>query len=87
MSPSVRLFCYPDGDGRFSEHTALTLRIDLPDHYAPADVLRDIERRLRDTYPLATILVEEGSGIDKPTWHVHRDGARFVNQPRTAGLD
>ena len=75
MSPRVRLVCYPDGDGAFSAHTALTLRIDMPDSYSPAEVVSEIQQRLRAIYPLATITVEDGDGDDElPTWHVHRDG-------------
>ena len=75
MSPSVRLVCYPDGDSAFSDHTALTLRIDLPDTYSAAQVVAEIEQRLRAIYPQATITVEDGHGEDElPTWHVHRDG-------------
>lgn len=79
MSPSVRLICYPDGDGAFSTHATLTLRIDLPDSYSPEQVVGEIERRLRATYPLASILVERGDGdgdatAGMATWHVYRDG-------------
>ena len=75
MSPSVRLVCYPDGDGAFTKHTALTLRIDLPETYSAADVLGEIQQRLRAVYPLATITIEDGDGEGElPTWHVHRDG-------------
>jgi hypothetical protein len=79
MSPSVRLICYPGGDGSFATHASLTLRIDLPDSYSPAEVVQEIERRLRATYPLASIVVEEDAGdggevTAMPTWHVYRDG-------------
>lgn len=75
MSPSVRLVCYPAGDGQFSEHAAITLRIDLPDSYSAEDVVDEIERRLRDSYPLARIQVEPGDGDGhRPIWHVYRDG-------------
>ena len=53
MFPSVRLLCYPDGGGKFGAHTALTLRIDWPDQYLPEDVIREIDRRLRETHPRA----------------------------------
>ena len=80
MSPSVRLICYPDGDGAFTTHASLTLRIDLPDSYSPAEVVQEIERRLRATYPLASIMVEQDTGDRRepaamPTWHVYRDGS------------
>ena len=75
MSPSVRLVCYPDGDGKFNAHAALTLRIDLPDSYSAQDVIDEIQRRLRDSYPLASIHVETGGDGELPTWHVFRDGA------------
>lgn len=75
MSPSVRLVTYPDDDGHFSEHAAITLRIDLPDSYAAGDIVAEIQRRLREAYPLATIRVEPGDGDGvPPIWHVHRDG-------------
>ena len=76
MSPSVRLVCYPDGDGQFGQHAAaLTLRIDLPELYSAADVVSEIERRLRETYPLASIHVETTDGDSAvPIWHVYRDG-------------
>jgi len=75
MSPSVRLVCYPDGDGRFGAHAALTLRIDLPETYSAEDVIVEIQRRLRDKYPLAAIRVESGDGLERPaTWHIFRDG-------------
>jgi hypothetical protein len=68
--------CYPDGDGHFRQHAAITLRIDLPDSYSPDDVVEEIERRLRETYRLARIHVEPGNGDgESPTWHVYRDGA------------
>jgi len=75
MSPRVRLVCYPDGDGHFTERAVVTLRIDLPDSYSAADVVDEIQRRLRHTYPLAIIRVEPPK-LDggAPTWHVHRDG-------------
>ncbi len=75
MSSSVRLVCYPDVDGHFTEHAAITLRIDLPDSYSADDVVQEIQRRLRETYPLASIHVEPGDGDgEPPTWHVYRDG-------------
>jgi hypothetical protein len=52
MSPQVRLVTYPDGDGAFSAHT-LQLTVELPAAYSPDDVVQEIERRLRETYPLA----------------------------------
>jgi hypothetical protein len=77
MSASVRLVCYPDGEGQFGQHAALTLRLDVPDSYSAKDVVDEIQRRLRDTYPLAAIHVEspdrDGDG-NVPTWHVYRDG-------------
>jgi hypothetical protein len=77
MSPSVRLVCHPDVDGRFSERAALTLRIDLPGSYSAEDVVKEIQQRLRETYPLATIRVEAANGDgDLPVWHVHRDGVK-----------
>ncbi len=67
--------CYPDGDGHFSDHAAITLRMDLPDSYSSEDVVEEIQRRLRATYPLATIRGESGDGDGGlPIWHVHRDG-------------
>jgi hypothetical protein len=75
MSPSVRLVCYPRGDGTFNEHAQLTLRIDLPDSYSAEDLVAEVQRRLRDSYPLAAIHVEPGKADGPPTWHVHRDGA------------
>jgi len=75
MSPTVLLVCYPDGDGAFAEHTALTLRIDLPDVYSAEEVIAEIQLRVRAIYPLATITVEDGEGEDAlPIWHVRRDG-------------
>jgi len=75
MSPTVRLVCYPDGDGAFAEHTALTLRIDLPEAYSASEVIAEIQIRVRAIYPLATITVEDGEGEDAlPIWHVRRDG-------------
>jgi hypothetical protein len=82
MSPSVRLVCYPDGDGAFTEQAALTLRIDLPDTYSAAEVVTEIQQRLRAIYPLATITIEDGDGEDGlPTWHVHRDGHASQDAP------
>jgi hypothetical protein len=80
MSPSVRLVCYSDGDGTFGRHAAaLTLRIDLPENYSAQEVVTEIERRLRETYPLAAIHVESSDGVSdggagSPTWHVYRHG-------------
>ena len=75
MSPSVRLVCYPDGDGRFGAHAALTMRIELPETYSAEDVIDEIQRRLREKYPLAAVQIETGDGVDAPvTWHVFRDG-------------
>jgi hypothetical protein len=82
MSPSVRLVCYPDGDGSFTEHAALTLRIELPDTYSPGEVVAEIQHRLRTIHPLATIAVEDGDGDGGlPTWHVHRDGQPSLDHP------
>lgn len=81
MSPRARLVCHPDGDGAVTEHTALTLRINLPDTYSTDEVVAEIQQRLRAIYPLATITVEDGDGEDGlPIWHVHRD----AYTPRTA---
>jgi hypothetical protein len=79
MSPQVRLVTYPDGDGAFSAHT-LQLTVELPAAYSPDDVVQEIERRLRETYPLARITVEHPGGAGagdggQVTWHVYRDGA------------
>lgn len=74
MSPSVRLVCHPHDDGMVSDHAALTLRIDLPDTYSAEDVATEVQQRLRETYPLATIYVQPADGDQLPTWHVHRDG-------------
>ena len=79
MPPQVRLVTYPNGDGAFSAHT-LQLTVDLPAAYSADDVVREIERRLQDTYPLAHIRVEHPDGVGdgdggKVTWHVYRDGA------------
>jgi hypothetical protein len=79
MSPQVRLVTYPDGDGAFGAHT-LRLTVELPAAYSPDDVVREIERRLRETYPLAHITVEHPDGAGdgdggQVTWHVYRDGA------------
>jgi hypothetical protein len=74
---------YPNGDGAFSAHT-LQLTVELPSAYSPEAVVREIERRLQETYPLAHISVEhpdvDGAGaVDgdggQVTWHVYRDGA------------
>jgi hypothetical protein len=82
MSPSVRLVCYPDGDGAFTEHTALTLRIDLPDTYSADEVVAEIQQRVRAIYPLATITIEDGlDGDALPTWQVHRDGHPSQDHP------
>jgi hypothetical protein len=82
MSPSVRLVCYPGGDGAFTEHTALTLRIDLPVTYSAEEVVAEIQQRLRAIYPLATITVEDGDGEDGlPIWRVHRDGHASQGYP------
>jgi hypothetical protein len=69
MSPSVRLVCYPDGDGAFCEHAALTLRIDLPETYSDADVVAALQQRLREI----------------PTWHVHRDGHPTLDRDQVTG--
>jgi hypothetical protein len=82
MSPSVRVACYPDGDSSFLSHTTLILRIDLPETYSGDEVVLELERRLRETYPLAQIHVESGvgspgveqQGVGLPTWHIYRDG-------------
>jgi hypothetical protein len=75
MSPTVRLVCDPDGNGAFAEHTALTLRIDLPGASSADEVIAEIQRRVREIYPLATITVEDSEGEDAlPIWHVRRDG-------------
>ncbi len=66
MSPSVRLVCYPDGDGQFVAHAALTLRIDLPETYSAEDVITEIRRRLREKYPLAAIRVDSGDDLERP---------------------
>ena len=82
MSPTVRLVCYPDGDGAFVEHTALTLRIDLPDTYSADEVIAELQLRVRAIYPLATITVEVGEGEDAlPIWHVRRDGPPSQDHP------
>lgn len=51
MSPSVRLICYPDGDGASSEHAALTVRIEHTGTYPAADVVAALQHRLREIYP------------------------------------
>ena len=82
MSPTVRLVCYPDGDGAFAVHTALTLRIDLPETYSADEVIAEIQLRVRSIYPLATITVEDGEGEDAlPIWHVRRDGHPSQDHP------
>ncbi|HKB27467.1 MAG TPA: hypothetical protein VKC59_00410 [Candidatus Limnocylindrales bacterium] len=75
MSPQVRLVCYPRTDGVFSAAAALHLRIELPAHYSAEEVVGEIQLRLRDRYPLASIQVETAlpSG-GASTWHVYRDG-------------
>jgi hypothetical protein len=66
----------------FTEHAAVTLRIDLPETYSPEEVVAEIQQRLRALYPLATITVEDGRADDQlPTWHVHRDGYPELDQP------
>jgi hypothetical protein len=75
LSPRARLRCYPDGDGQFGKHAALTLRIELPDSYSMDDVVHELERKLRERYPLARIQVQsDDPADDTPTWHVYRDG-------------
>ena len=82
MSPSVRLVCYPDGDGMFTEHAAVTVRIDLPETYSREEVVAEVQQRLRALYPLATITVEGGGDDDQVrTWHVHQDGTQELDQP------
>lgn len=71
MSPKVRLKCYPASDAAFGQHAALHLTIELPETYSPDEIVLEIQRRLRETYPLALIRAES---LDDPTWHVYRDG-------------
>ena len=75
MSPKVHLVLYPDGDGDFSSHVELNLTINLPDSYSAADVVRAIEERLREKYPLAQIIVSPPIDDGNPTWEIYRDGA------------
>ena len=75
MSPRVQLVLYPDGDSAFASTTTMSLKIDLPDHYDPAQVIEAIEKHLRADYPLAAIRAEpsDHDGYEA-TWHVYRDG-------------
>jgi hypothetical protein len=52
------------------------LTIELPGDFTPEQVVAEVVRRLRETYPLAEIQVDSaGDGHDDvPTWNVYRDG-------------
>ena len=75
MSPRVQLVLYPDGDSAFASTTTMSLQIQLPDHYDPAQVIQAIQKHLRTDYPLATIRAEPTNHEGyEATWHVYRDG-------------
>ena len=75
MSSGVRLVCYPRSQSAFDVKAALHLKIEIPGGFAPEEIVREIQARLRDSYPLAVIRMQEPTRENgQVTWYVYRDG-------------